>query len=90
MNTINKIESWYNTKETFTTKENNYINSLIDSYEIETDEINQFIKNYIYNKLESLSTKYDNQTIWSFTDEHINNALTSKENYKELLNFIKE
>ncbi len=87
---ITKVEYLYTTKNSFTAKDCVYIDKLIDSYQIDTDDIKQFIMNYIYIELEKLSNKYDNQDIWSFTDENICDALTAKENYNNLLQYLKK
>ena len=88
MDMIYKIENWYNTKDTFTIKENEYINGLIDSCKLDTIDIDDIIMTYIYNKLESLPINYDEQIIWGYTDENISNGLTSNENYTNLLNYL--
>lgn len=85
---LNKVEKLYNKKNSFTDKECLYISGLVDSYKIDTNEINQFIMSYIYIKLENTSVKYDNHDIWSYTDENICNTLTAKENYNNLLQYL--
>ncbi len=90
MEIIKQIENWYNTKETFTIKEIEYINRLKDTCEIDALDISDIIITYIYDKLESLPIKYDEQIIWGYTDENISNGLTSKENYTNLLNYLNE
>ena len=86
---MKKIEKWYHTKDTFTEKENNKINKLIDSYELDTDDIKEYIMYYIYSRLEEeYKDKWNNEEIWAFTDEHTNNAETGKENYANLLEYL--
>ena len=88
METIKQIKNWYNTKETFTIKEIEYINRLKDTCEIDALDISDIIITYIYDKLESLPIKYDNEIICVWDKNNLSNSLTSNENYLNLLNYL--
>ncbi len=88
MEIIKQIENWYNTKETFTIKEIEYINRLKDTCEIDALDISDIIITYIYDKLESLPIKYDDKIIWGWDKNNLSNSLTSNENYLNLLNYL--
>ncbi len=90
METIKKIENWYNTKDTFTIEEIEYINRLKDTCEIDALDIGDIIMTYIYDKLDALPINYDKEVIWDWDNKNLSNTLTSKENYLNLLNYLNE
>lgn len=86
----NKILKLYQ-KNHFSDSDSELIKKAIDNFEIETDKIKEDFMDYAYGRLEKeFGDKYSNEEIWSYTDENYENLLTHSENYKNLVDFLKE
>jgi hypothetical protein len=78
-------------KDTFTTADSEFIGNAIENFDIYTDDIKLNCMDYIYGQLEKDFEKdtFHNEDIWNFTDEHLSNGCTHKENYDELIEHLK-
>jgi len=78
-------------KDKFSKKDDEIIEDAIENGEIDTDTIKEDAMDYIYGRLEKeYGDKYSEDEIWSYTDENISNGLTHKENYKNLIEYLKD
>lgn len=78
-------------KDTFTTADSELIGDAIENFEISTDDIKLSCMDYIYSQLEKdfEKDKFHNEDIWNFTDENLSNGCTHKENYNELIEWLR-
>ena len=70
-----------------------FVDDYIDEMR-EADDVNEVVKYIVLDKLEKEYPSYYNNSrnhdmIWSFTDEHLDNGLSGKQNYKELIEYLK-
>jgi hypothetical protein len=73
-------------KDTFSDKDSDLINDAIENGDIYTDEIKDDFLGYIQDQKHD----FTDEQIWSYTDENYSNGQTHKENYKNLVEYIKE
>lgn len=85
METILKLYS----KRKLSNKDCDIILSAIDNGEIETDTIKENFMDYMYNRLHFYIKKYTDEQVWSYTDEEYQNLLSHQDNFKLLIDFLK-
>jgi len=72
----------YNTKKTFSEKDNDAIDNAIDEGILDTDDIKQDFIAYVEAKLKKSGVEFEDEDIYDFTDEDYQNGLTHHENYE--------
>jgi hypothetical protein len=78
-------------KDTFSDKDSELIDEAIENGDIDTSDIKEDCMGYIYDRLEKeFGDKYSSEEIWEYTDENLSNGLTHKENYKNLVEYLKD
>jgi hypothetical protein len=77
-------------KDKFSDEDNDIIDDAIENGEIDTDTIKEDAMDYIYGRLEKDFGYYNDEDIWSYTDENISNGLTHKENYENLVEYLQD
>ena len=73
-------------KDTFSVIDNILIDNCIELGYIYTDDIKDDFMGYVYKHIDR---KYTDEDIWSYTDENYSNGLTHKENYNNLIKYLK-